>query len=158
MTVRYATEEERQINRLRTQREWRQRNPEKVKASQQSWYRQNHNKVLIVAKAKNDLLWNENPQLIRDRNNERYSSLKDEVYQALGNICSRCGFNDSRALQIDHVRGNGREDRKKFFSSMYRYYSHVLKLIDSGDYQILCANCNWIKRHENKESLGRPRD
>lgn len=25
------------------------------------------------------------------------------------------------------------------------------------DYQLLCANCNWIKRHENSEVLGRPR-
>ena len=30
----------------------------------------------------------------------------------------------------------------------------VIKEKDSGKYQLLCANCNWIKRHKNKEFGG----
>lgn len=30
-------------------------------------------------------------------------------------------------------------------------YLHMLKNIDSGKYQVLCANCNMIKRAENQE-------
>ena len=45
----------------------------------------------------------------------------------------------------------GKEFRR--FSSSYRYYKHILRgiLADSKEYQLLCANCNWIKRYEKRE-------
>ncbi len=78
-----------------------------------------------------------------------YQNLKDEVYQGLGNKCAMCGFSDPRALQIDHVNGDGAEERKMATSSS-AYYRHMLKR-GLEHYQILCANCNWIKRAERKE-------
>jgi RNase P subunit RPR2 len=65
-------------------------------------------------------------------------------------VCVQCGFSDYRALQIDHISGGGSRKRKD---------SSVLTQIKENpdNFQILCANCNWIKRAENNESTGRPK-
>ena len=70
----------------------------------------------------------------------------------LGGKCSHCDFNDSRALQIDHVNGNGADDRREFGEAMYTKNFLKRVLASPGKYQVLCANCNWIKRAEQGES------
>lgn len=67
----------------------------------------------------------------------------------LGGVCQRCGFSDDRALQIDHVHGGGRKERSS--SSAGMLYRRVIASVPGETYQLLCANCNWIKRHENQE-------
>jgi hypothetical protein len=81
--------------------------------------------------------------------NTHESSLWAKAIQKLGGKCITCGFNDIRALQIDHVKGGGvREHRKLGANAVYR-----LVLLDTkGLFQCLCANCNWIKRRENNEN------
>ena len=66
----------------------------------------------------------------------------------LGDKCVGCGFEDERALQIDHVRGGGLKERRALGSSG-AVYRRVLKYPE--DYQLLCANCNRIKCVENGE-------
>lgn len=79
---------------------------------------------------------------------------KKEIHTALGGICLKCGFSDSRALQIDHINGGGYTERKLYPTNPKKYYSDILKSINNneGKYQLLCANCNWIKRFENNET------
>lgn len=74
-----------------------------------------------------------------------------ECLSLLGNRCKLCGFSDKRALQIDHVNGKGREERRKQKAEYYRFILAQLKA-GSKDYQCLCANCNWIKRVEKREN------
>jgi len=66
----------------------------------------------------------------------------------MGNRCIQCGFDDVRALQIDHVHGGGSQERSTL--TVTQFYSRVREYPE--DYQLLCANCNWIKRAENGES------
>ena len=74
------------------------------------------------------------------------------VLEILGLSCIQCGFSDIRALQIDHVNGNGFKERKTERVTGNPYKVMLKKVIDgSKDYQVLCANCNWIKKVENKE-------
>lgn len=69
----------------------------------------------------------------------------------LGNKCCRCGFNDVRALQIDHINGGGgREIHITFKDSPRIFYKAVIADTDNK-YQLLCANCNQIKRTEERE-------
>jgi hypothetical protein len=75
---------------------------------------------------------------------------RGKVLEKLGDKCRRCGFSDLRALQIDHVFGGGNKEIAKFGRSRQAYYKHVLADVN-GRYQLLCANCNWIKRCENRE-------
>lgn len=72
------------------------------------------------------------------------------ILEILGDKCSQCGFNDLRALQIDHISGGGSKDRRNGKGS---YYHRMLKDLETqpNKYQILCANCNWIKRSLNGE-------
>lgn len=65
--------------------------------------------------------------------------------------CRRCGYADPRALQIDHVYGGGTKEglgRQAFSRGIY---NKVRARFASGELQILCANCNWVKRSENRE-------
>lgn len=77
---------------------------------------------------------------------------KHRAYELLGGKCCQCGFNDERALQIDHINGGGVKELKRYGNKTY-YYSVVARSIQAGEhkYQLLCANCNWIKRHTHKE-------
>lgn len=60
------------------------------------------------------------------------------------------GCTDYRCLQIDHVNGDGAIDRKKF-KHILTFYRFVIDNDVDSIYQVLCANCNWTKRHENQE-------
>ena len=70
----------------------------------------------------------------------------------LGDKCVKCGFNDKRALQFDHINGGGLKDRIRFKAAqtMYKFYINNPELARKC-LQILCANCNTIKIKENKE-------
>ena len=78
---------------------------------------------------------------------------RSELVKKLGGKCTRCGFDDIRALQIDHKLGDGAEDRSRFKNIQYMY-SHYLENFNEAQHrlQILCANCNWIKKEENDEN------
>lgn len=83
------------------------------------------------------------------------NNLRQSVLDKFGGICNKCGFDDPRALQIDHVNGDGRLDlRNQTGAKRYRYLKRVL-LDTENRYQLLCANCNWIKRSENNETVHR---
>lgn len=66
-----------------------------------------------------------------------------------GNKCVRCGFNDPRALQFDHIHGDGFKEKGKYYIG---FLKRLLANPDFETYQLLCANCNWIKRYENNEN------
>jgi len=79
-----------------------------------------------------------------------YHKIKAQVFLLLGGRCKVCGFDDPRALQIDHIAGNGHIERLKLKSR--GIYEKILKMFNPQDeYQLLCANHNWIKRAENHE-------
>lgn len=73
--------------------------------------------------------------------------LRGKILAQLGIRCSKCGFDDARALEIDHKNGGGTEERRRL--SYPTYYLHVLRNLEN--YQVLCANCNMIKRRERNE-------
>ena len=75
--------------------------------------------------------------------------LRRNALDHLGGACKACGYNDERALVIDHVDGNGAKERKAGLTGRALYYA-VLSDTE-GKYQLLCANCNTIKRIEMKE-------
>lgn len=95
-----------------------------------------------------------------DRHSQRYceytrkyiQKLRSELILAYGGACVRCGNTDTRVLQIDHVNGGG--VREKGSMCLTKYLKLVLASVGTGKYQLLCANCNWIKRHENNEIKG----
>ena len=92
----------------------------------------------------------------RKRLQKKYrDNLRASVIAALGSSCVGCGFSDIRALQVDHINGGGRQERI-VVPSVRKYYKMVLQSIieEEGKYQLLCANCNWIKKVVNNEHNG----
>lgn len=89
-------------------------------------------------------------QKIKSR--EYLRRLRNSVIEVLGGSCVKCGFNDKRALQIDHIDGGGSVERKSR-SFTGNFHKNVIKscLSKENKYQLLCANCNWIKRFEMNE-------
>lgn len=77
-----------------------------------------------------------------------YKERKEKILNHFGNKCNRCGFNDVRALQIDHVDGGGQKEFRS--KGGIHYLNGVIKELSTGKYQLLCANCNWIKRAESE--------
>jgi len=58
---------------------------------------------------------------------------------------------DWRCLQIDHINGDGpREEKSSYTSYIYRVIRSVEA--DEHKYQLLCANCNWIKKYDQNEN------
>lgn len=86
----------------------------------------------------------------KEYNRARRAKLREQLFEVLGEECARCGFSDKRALQVDHIDGRGTEERKKYKSNLDAYYRKIIQSNGVG-YQLLCANCNQIKRHEDRE-------
>lgn len=75
----------------------------------------------------------------RERNREKLREAKKASYAA--------NAENWRTLHIDHVNGNGHKERQAL-KSRWAYSRKILHDTE-GLYQILCANCNNIKRLED---------
>lgn len=84
----------------------------------------------------------------REAGRRTYQRSRDRAFEVLGRACVRCGFADPRALQIDHVFSDGAEHRRKAPSN---HAVHRAVMADPSRFQILCANCNQIKKHDLDE-------
>lgn len=74
---------------------------------------------------------------------------RQQAIEIMGSKCCDCGFSDPRALQFDHIDGGGQAERRSGQNNHW-----VVRQILKGNtepFQLLCANCNWIKRHESNE-------
>lgn len=78
------------------------------------------------------------------RNNFRLKAI-----ELLGNKCINCGESDWRCLQFDHINGGGTKEHSKICRSKFL---HNIINGTRRDIQLLCANCNWKKKYENRES------
>ena len=119
----------------RWQREWRKKNPDKVRAIQRAYKERDPERYRRI-----DL----------EKAKRHYRFLRRQVLDLLGGECVRCGFNDERALQVDHIDGGGNKERIALNGANASVYRRVLATNGVG-YQLLCANCNWIKRAERQE-------
>ncbi len=76
--------------------------------------------------------------------------LRLRTIKTLGGKCAHCGFEDWRALQIDHINSGGSEETKH---NPIRPQHDIMAGRNLEEYQLLCANCNSIKRHTSKEII-----
>lgn len=142
---RYDTEDKRSAHAERM-RAWRKKNPERWKeiatASRAGWKLRNRDKH-------------------RECQREHRYAVRKEILTLIGGAlrCQSCGFDaDWRCLQIDHIFGNGKHDTRTnaALTNLWALRNWVQVYPDAARsiYQVLCANCNWIKRYENGEHSG----
>jgi len=85
------------------------------------------------------------------RNIVKQREIKERVFLHYGKgemACVRCGFNNIRALSIDHVDSKGQIGKRLHGNLLYQWLE---KMNYPDGFQTLCMNCQWIKRVEEKE-------
>ena len=60
-----------------------------------------------------------------------------------------CEVRDRRVLQVDHVHGGGVKELRTLPKTARR---RKILADKEGNYQLLCANCNWSKKFRNNEN------
>jgi hypothetical protein len=104
-------------------------------------------------------------------NSRRYQQrLKIEAVRQLSNGTMACAnpynqhkepYTDMRALTIDHINSDGAAFRKRLFGSNQRGAStYICRWLKKNGYpkdqfQVLCWNCQWIKRIESLKGDGK---
>jgi len=82
-------------------------------------------------------------------------ALKIEIlsYYSDGNLkCVICAEKRLACLSIDHIRGGGEAHRKEIKGTGGGFFYKWLKKNGyPNGYQVLCMNCQWIKREKNNE-------
>lgn len=121
------------------------------------WPKNRHNKDGLHHNCKE--CWN-NYTYERNKNNKRTRNPKWRrkfivvAHYSMGEMCCRrCRNPDIRVLCVDHINGNGAEHRKEIKS--YDLYGWLIKNDFPEGFQILCFNCNQLKRLENQEFGGK---
>ncbi len=90
------------------------------------------------------------------RNNRQH--WHDRAIKMLGGKCKECGFDDFRALQIDHIAGGGSKRDTKGVIRNTRLYRLIVRDPEfRKTVQCLCANHNWIKKYNNGEGVYKDR-
>jgi hypothetical protein len=92
----------------------------------------------------------------RRGNRKFHEKLRMSVFEALGGQrCVRCGYDtDMRVLHFDHKHGGGLAEKRRL--GVVAMYHRMIEHPD--DYQVLCANCNWIKKFDNNEMSVKRKD
>ena len=122
--------------------------------------RKNHVRISTKMKERNSKRRREDPEKSPERLRNHRRKFRFLIFELLGNKCKRCGFSsDWRAFQIDHTNGGGGLEKKRLgiHSFQGKEYFEIVKA-SPEKYQILCCNCNQIKRYENGEGIGRKKD
>lgn len=131
-------------------RELRLLNPEKYRfLARKSYYVHRERKLAEIKK-----YYLEHRVQLGQYQKERSRNLRLKALIRLGNKCIRCGFSDPRALQIDHISGGGNKWRQANQGCRDSFHLIILKMSEEElktKYQLLCANCNWIKKSEEGE-------
>ena len=89
----------------------------------------------------------------REKHAAYHLALKLAAFEAYGGArCLKCGFSDHRALNLDHINGGGSIQRRE--SPSNTIYLLLKREGYPAGFQVLCANCNSIKKHTNREFTG----
>lgn len=117
------------IQHKQTAKLWRKANSEKIRMAKKEKYNLNKVKILEAQRNYNNV--------IRNRVMGHYSQGTPK--------CLQCGFSNMNALSIDHINGDGAKHRREVGGG-YRIYLWLIRNNYPDGFQVLCYNCNWLKR------------
>ena len=115
----------------------------------QSKYQKNYykkNKELINKKHMEHYYnCNHEGKLLRNRQYEMKNKLIClSIYSDNELKCKKCGCDNIDVLEIDHINNNGNIERRNGLNS--KIWKSLQKNNYPEGYQVLCRNCNWLKR------------
>jgi 5-methylcytosine-specific restriction endonuclease McrA len=112
------------------------------KEYQKRYYQENAERLREYGRVYGAKYRAENADRLNNKREARRRAEIEEIFILLGNECCKCGFNDKRALQIDHIEPILSKIRS---GSQYKRMIEEIKQTDIHNYQLLCANCHAIK-------------
>lgn len=76
---------------------------------------------------------------------------RTEAFNVLGGAkCVSCGCNVFELLSVNHINGDGKEDRKNGFFPNKIVILIAKRKIDINKFNVLCRACNWIDFFQRK--------
>lgn len=129
-------------------KEWKDRNPEKVSAAYKKWYEANKETARQKKRETMKRLRAANPEKYNAQSAAAKARERERLYEMYGHVCARCNFNDKRALTLDHIKNNGNTERAELGER--GVYRKAKAYHQPEEYQILCMNCQFIKRTEDQ--------
>lgn len=111
-------------------------------------------KNIELCKSRNSIRYQQNKEkwneYMKGYNKKLRIKIRSIILWYFNYTCAKCGYHDDpRALQLDHKDGGGNKEQKTIGPIAAYYYDKLAILFEK--FQLLCANCNYIKRHENNE-------
>lgn len=117
------------------------------KSSWRKWYEKNRERANELKRAQMRRARAEKPDVYNAHSRRAKVKEKLRLFEMYGKSCARCGFDDMRALSLDHINNDGNEQRRKLGER--GVYRDAKKDLQPDKYQILCMNCQFIKRVEH---------
>lgn len=126
---------------------------EKAAAYMREWRAKNPDRAREISRAGNEKYVSKNPATRRKSARDYNARRRAETVEFYGGKCVRCGFADIRALHVDHINGGGKKERDAGRHGLFELWKITKDdpVMARATFQLLCANCNSIKRHENYE-------
>ena len=129
------------------QRQYHQLHREKLNEQHRLWYAK---KFKGRKRVYNKMYSDNHREERRARDRERRQAIKLDLLGHYSNKtmgCVQCGFSDMKALSIDHIKGGGNAHRK-ITGEGINFYRWLRRNNYPEGYQVLCMNCQFIKRYD----------
>ena len=88
-----------------------------------------------------------NPEKYRKQSLKYRQKLRTKLLEIYGDKCVLCGFNNLKALTLDHIDGKGNEERRKM--TEWAIYRNARDNYQPEKYRTLCMNCQFIERSKS---------
>lgn len=131
-------------------RKYRAENRGKERERRKKYYAENREQELEKTRKYQE----EHREYYRSRNRLLFYDARVKVLSYLNPElkCEKCGIDDIRLLTIDHINNDGYQERKN--KTAYQIYKKIVEMPLSAarkKYQVLCRNCNWLRRYEGED-------
>jgi len=130
---------------------YREKNREKINKQKREYYQKN--KESIKQKVRNYA--QKNATRIKKYHKGYYQEIKLKVLARIDPAmkCATCGCDDTRFLEVNHIKGGGRKERQGFKDEGPASSQNIITLIHKGkrgveDLNLLCRVCNSIDHLE----------
>jgi len=132
-------------------RAYRERNKEKLKLKAKDYYQKNKE----ATKLRVSRYTQKNATSIKEYHKDYYQEIRLEVLARVDSAmkCVMCGCDDTRFLEVNHIKGGGRKEQKGFKDEDHASSQNIIMLIHKGkrdvkDLNLLCRVCNSIDHLE----------
>lgn len=125
-------------------------NKTKAQSHYAAWYERNKERAREQKRIEMRKLRALDPQKYAEQSRRSKAKQRERLFEMYGHACSVCGFDDKRALTLDHKQNNGNEERKQIGDR--GVYKKAKENYLPNEYRILCMNCQFITRIEARKS------